>query len=168
MQITDLVQVLILSVMLLTLIVILFQLRIQNDALTAQTYRDRFDLYWQTYEPTSLEELEDVRAFPQEYMDITLYNEVYAQDERKLRRYLCCLALYEYLAFSHALKKLKIRDPIGPRWTEQWTDDLLQETEFGDVHNYIGRYWPDFAEFVETRKEASLPFRRPLPTLTRQ
>lgn len=134
-------------VLLLTLLVLIRQVAIQNRLANAQLLRDRFEMYWRTYEPVGERQIEELRLNPTDYMPIEKYDEL-KDDDARLRRYVMNAQLVEYLAFLFALRKLKIPDPLGRRWLEHWIEDLTDQNEFAEVANYYERYYPDFARFV--------------------
>ena len=150
MAVSDLIQLSGLFVALAALLILLWQTYLQNRLLLAQLLRDRFEMYATTYEPVTNEEVEELQVYPDDYMDISKYGERYKDNRDATRKYLSMLYLYEYLAFSYALKRAKLPDPLGYLWTERWVKDLAEETEFLDVHEYQGRYHPEFARLVDS------------------
>jgi hypothetical protein len=59
MSIADIIQSIGILVLLLTLIAMLYQIFLQNRLTKAQLLRDRFEMYWRTYEPISQEHVMD-------------------------------------------------------------------------------------------------------------
>jgi len=106
-------------------------------------------MYWKTYEPVSDEQLKEFHLLVEDYMDIIKYEKNYKDNDDAIRKYLTLLRLYEYLAFTHSLKRLKLPDPLGGEWTEHWARDLLGYEEFVDVHEYHKDYYPEFKKFID-------------------
>jgi len=150
MTLTDSIQVAILAIMAATFVAMVVQMRTQNRMVSAQLLRDRFETYWEAI-TTDVSD-DDIRAFhdlPDNYIDLGKYSESYEGNEEKLRKYIRLLNLYEYLAFSFSMRKLRLPDPLGHFWTEEWTKDLLAHIEFLDVHEYHKRFYPDFANYID-------------------
>lgn len=148
------VQLAILAVIALSVVTLLWQTRIQNRLLRAQLLRDRLDTYWKTYEPISDNHVRDFETYPDDFMRRELYQRRYAGKPDAIRRYIKLSQLYEFLAFSHTIGLLRLEDPLGPHWTRLWTDDLVESTEFLDVHRQYGGYYPEYERFVEARIRA--------------
>ncbi|MBI3089690.1 MAG: hypothetical protein HYY96_03410 [Candidatus Tectomicrobia bacterium] len=149
MPVTDYIQIVIAVVLTGTLVILAWQLVIQNRLLKAQVLDSRFQMYWKTYEPVSDAEVEQVNLYPEDYMSEERY-QIYRENPTAIRKYLGLLSLYEYLAFSYSLKKLRLPDPLGYTWTERWAKDLLGYPEFLEVHNYHREYYPDFAKYIDS------------------
>jgi hypothetical protein len=149
MTVTDIIQIATLAILAITLILFVMQIKLQNKVLNAQLLRDRFEMYWQTYEPVTQEEVQELHLYPDDYMDIIKYETVYKNDPIKIKRYIGLLSLYEYLAFSYTMKRLRLPDPLGYQWTESWASDLLEYPEFKEVHEYHKEYYPEFAKYVD-------------------
>lgn len=150
MNMSDLIQIAILFVLLGTLVIVGWQTVLQNKFLRAQLLRDRFEMYWKTYEPVTDDEVAELQRFPEDYMDRDLYDRKYAGHEDRIRKYISMLQLYEYLAFTHGLQTLGLEDPLGYEWTRRWTRDLIHEEEFLEVHNYHRFYYERFAKFIDS------------------
>jgi len=82
-------------------------------------------------------------------MDRRLYEDHYKNNPDALRKYVYMVQVYEYLAFTYGLKKYKLSDPLGYEWTERWASELLQETEFMEVHQYHKAYYPYFSAYID-------------------
>ena len=149
MTMADIIQIAILVILTVTMLLFLRQLRLQSRVLNAQLLRDRFEMYWKTYEPVTEEDVQELHLYPDDYMDNDKYQKVYKDNPQKIRRYIGMLTLYEYLAFSYTLKTLHLPDPLGYKWTERWTRDLLENDEFRDVHLYQKEYYPEFAVYID-------------------
>ncbi|MFI5354190.1 MAG: hypothetical protein ACHQX0_01140 [Desulfobaccales bacterium] len=147
MSMGDDIQIGILLVLTATLIAIVWQIRTHNRLFFAQVLRDRFDMYWKTYDPISDAQIAEFELIPDDYIDIGKYEKDYKGKKDAIHKYLICLQLYEYLAFAFKLKEAKIIDPLG-QWTEEWTYDLCEKKEFMDVHGYHKKYYPEFAKFI--------------------
>lgn len=145
----DYIQTAILLVLTATLFAWVWQIVIQNRLLKAQILRDRLEMYWQTYEPVSDDEVQELHLIPEDYMDKLKYEVHYKKNPEAIRRYITMLALYEYLAFTYSLIKLKLPDPLGYDWTKRWAKDLLEYIEFLYVHEYHNEYYPEFAAYVD-------------------
>lgn len=149
MCVNDIIQILALVVLAGTLIITLRQVIIQNRLFKAQLFRDRFEMYMKTYEPTSEGEIRQLEDYPDDYMDRELYETIYKGNPRAIRKYINMSYLYEYHAFIHALKTLKLPDPIGYAGSELWVKDLTDDKEFVSVHNYYKPYYPEFAKYID-------------------
>jgi len=148
--VADWIQTGLLAVGALSLAVLAWQAWTQNTLLKAQLLRDRFEMYWKTYEPISDELVSQVELYPQDYMDAKRYHAAYRGKRDAIRRYLYISMLYENLAFTYALhQRLRIRDPLGKNWRERWTRELTTSQEFQDVNKYYGDYYPDFKAEVD-------------------
>ena len=124
-------------------------MRTQNRLLKAQILGDRLEMYWKTYDPVTDEEIREFHLLPDDYIDKEKYDTHYKNDPEATRKYISLLSLYEYLAFTYSLKKLKLPDPMGYNWTERWAIDLLEYKEFIDVHEYHKNYYPEFGKFID-------------------
>ncbi len=142
------IQFAILIVLALTLYAILKQLRLYNKLFNAQVLRDRFDMYWKTYDPISDSRINEFELIPDGYINLEKYDNYYKGRKDAIHKYLIYLQLYEYLAFAHKLDEMGITDPLGHA-TKKWTRDLIKENEFIDVHDYNKRFYPEFAKLVE-------------------
>lgn len=149
MTMADYIQLSIFIVMTITLVAILWQSVIQNRLLKSQILKDRFEMYWKTYEPISREEVEELKIYPKDYMNSQKYEKEYKNDDTAIRRYIGMSKLYEYLAFTYTLKQLKIPDPLGPSWLEIWTRELVNVKEFCDVHEHYRNYYPPFEKLID-------------------
>ena len=107
-------------------------------------------MYWKTYEPVAEEEIKEVEIWPEDYFDKDKYDSYYKGNHDLVRKYIGMSKLYEFLAFTYALKQLKIRDTIGDHWTKLWTDQLSKQKQFLDVHESYRHYYPEFTKFVDT------------------
>jgi len=154
MSIGDYIQTGIMLILAATLIALLVQMRTQNHLLKAQILGDRLEMYWKTFEPVTEEEISEFHLLIDDYMDKEKYDNYYKNEPEATRKYISLLSLYEYLAFTYSLKKLKLPDPMGYNWTERWAKDLLEYKEFRDVHEYHKDYYPEFGKFIDnTLKE---------------
>jgi hypothetical protein len=149
MKISDVIQIAILIVLAGTLIFVWRQHIIQNRVLKAQILRDRLEMYWKTYQPVSDEEVKEFHLLVEDYMDKIKYENNYKDNDEAIRKYITLLRLYEYLAFTYSLKRLKLPDPLGGEWTEHWIRDLFDYKEFLDVHEYHKYYYPEFRKFID-------------------
>jgi hypothetical protein len=154
----DWIQVANVVVVSITLIVLACQLVIQNRLSKAQLLRDRFEMYWRTYDPISKEQVEELDMNPEDYMPTEQYRGVYRDNPGAKRRYLMLTQKYEYLAFLFALRQLGIRDPLGRHWLDNWVQDLSAEREFMEVNSHYRSYYPRFARLVD--RLARAPRRR--------
>src|SRR2546427_1042373 len=145
----DYIQFGILSVLGFTLFLAVWQTRTQNMLYRAQLLRDRFEMYWKMYEPVSQGQVEELREFPEDFIDPKIY-EKYKDHDKKLRKYIGMAQRYEYLAFAHGLEELHLKDPLGYEWTQRWTRELLADEVFLDVHRYFGVYYPQFTKFIDS------------------
>ena len=136
---------------------LLEQTTIQTNLLNAQLVKDRLQLYWETYKPVTAEQLDEFKLYPQDYMELALYEERYKSDDSAIRRYIYMSQLYEYLAFTHSLQSLNVPDPLGEHWVATWTRDLSESSEFLDVNEQYGEYYPAFKSFVERMHQSVLP-----------
>ncbi len=152
MSASDFIQIGVFSVLLATLIAIWLSMRVQNRLFYAQILRDRFEMYRWTYEPVSDEEVHELKVFPEDYMDKTKWKSNYRGNPKAIRKYIIMSHLYEYLAFTYAIRELGLPDPLGNRWVELWTRRLIGKREFIDVHEYYKDFYPDFAKLVEDIK----------------
>jgi hypothetical protein len=132
-----------------TLLLLFFQIRAQNMILKAQLNRDRFEMYWKTYDPITKDEIKEFEIFPEDYIDLRIYKEKYENNNKKIIKYLMVSKRYDYLAFSYNLKKLKLRDTLGFFWTENWIKDLIKVDEFLHVHEFNKEYYPELTEFID-------------------
>lgn len=149
MSMGDYIQIGILLVLTATLIAIVWQIRTYNRLFNAQVLRDRFEMYWKTYDPISDNQIKEFELIPDDYINIEKYENYYKGNKDAIHKYLIYLQLYEYLALAHKLYELGINDPLG-HVTEKWTEDLLKINEFIDVHDYHKRFYPEFAKLIET------------------
>ncbi len=145
----DYIQFGILTVLGFTLFLALWQSWTQNKLYRAQLLRDRFEMYWKMYEPVSQGQGQELKEFPEDFIDLKVYEEKYKDHDRKLRKYIGMAKRYEYLAFAYGLKVLHLKDPLGHDWTQHWTRDLLKDEIFLDVHHYFGAYYPHYEKFIE-------------------
>jgi hypothetical protein len=139
------------AILLVTFIVIYLQLRSQNKFLRGQLHRDRFDMYWKTYDPISKDEIREFKIYPENWMDKKIYHNKYKGRKKLIRKYLMFSKQYEYLAFSFRLITLKVPDSLGHDWTKKWLNDLLEKEEFLDVHEYYKEYYPELARYIDKR-----------------
>ncbi len=147
-EIALMIQISILIILTFTFIAIYRQFLIQNKLFKAQLLKDRFEMYWNTYSPVTDEEVRSFKDFPDDWVSSELFINKYSDDEKKIRRYLSISKLYEYLAFTHQIQLVELPDLLGDQWLEKWTNDLLDEEEFLDVHHYYEDYYPEFQKFV--------------------
>jgi len=149
MTISDWVQLGMLGVVGLTLLVLLWQVVIQNRLAKAQILRDRFEMYWQTYSPVTDAHIAELRLAPDEYVPLEKYETEYSKSEAAIRKLIGMGMLYEYLAFLHTLRAMRVPDPLGQEWLAIWTADLAKHKEFRDVHEHWRDYYPAYAAFVD-------------------
>ena len=168
MNTADIIQISIMLILLGTMILFLKQLFLQNNLLKAQMLRDRFDMYWQLYNSITEKDFEDLNLIPDDYMDVTSYNEVYKNSPDKSKKYLRLFRRYEYLAFVYSLKNLNLPDPLGYQWTESWAKDLLVHPEFIEVHNYHKSFYPEFARYLDNILNAQQSAAADAQTATRR
>lgn len=147
MPITDIIQLIVAGMALLTLFVLVYQIKIQNDMFKSQLIRDRFDMYW-SWQPVTDDDVTEIELFPEEYFDSDVYQTDYQGNRDAIRKYLYVAHVYEYLAFAYGLVNTKIPDPMH-HMHSLWLSDMLQREDFLQVHRHIGRYYPDFAKKVE-------------------
>jgi hypothetical protein len=145
----DVIQIGILIVLFFTLLAILRQMILQNRIFSAQILRDRFEMYWKTLDPVSEREIKELEVYPDDYIDRKVYDKSYKGKPDAIHKYIEMMKLYEYLAFSYALKQLRLPDPLGYHFTEMWAAELIAQKEFVDAHEYHKAYYPEFAKFVD-------------------
>jgi hypothetical protein len=124
--------------------------KLQNALFNAQLLRDRFDAYVKTYEPVTDEQVENFHLYSHDFMDKTMYESRYSEDDGAIKRFIHMSQLYEYLAFTYKLPAIGIPDLLGSEWVTRWTNDLLRFQEFIDVHKQYQGYYPDYESFVES------------------
>ncbi|HPO13320.1 MAG TPA: hypothetical protein PLI09_07735 [Candidatus Hydrogenedentes bacterium] len=149
MSIGDYVQLGVLIVMAASLVVMTWQTLLQNRLVRAQVLRDRFEMYWKTYEPATDEKMEDFKLYPKDYIDPLVYKQRYCGNDKAIKKYIYMSQLYEYLVFVHLLGELKIPDPIGHHWLVKWAEELVHSREFRDVHDYYKGYYPTFEKLID-------------------
>jgi hypothetical protein len=141
------------GMMLVALAAIIFtgwQTKQQNRLFKAQILKDRFEMYWRNYEPISMELVEELKLYPEEFMAKNLYDSDYKGKDNSIRRYIFQSRTYEYLAFIYTLhKELKVPDLIGEQWSDFWIRDLVISKEFRDAHLAYGKYYPKFKAIVD-------------------
>lgn len=154
--ISDFIQALNVLAVTLTLLVIAWQVQIANSLAKAQILKDRFEMYWKvTHEPTPQAAIDALRSDPaRSYLDIDRFEEFYRHDDGRIRNYIEYGKIYEYLAFLFALRKMGIKDPLGPNWFPNWIADLIKNEEFLDVDKQYRDYYPEFSKYVEERVAA--------------
>lgn len=113
-NIGEIIQFSILIVLVLTLLANFWQLRIQNRLL-----KDRFHMYWKMYEPISSQEVNDLKIFPEDWIEPAKFKTDYQNNEGAIKKYIRMSRLYEYLAFTFKLRKEKLPDPLGEEWLEK-------------------------------------------------
>lgn len=148
MNLSDWIQLSMLAVIAASVATLIWQTIIQNRVLRAQLLRDRLDTYWFTYKPITDADVETLRAYPEDFMTRDLYYERYAENTDAIKRYIAMSQIYEFLAFSYPIKGMKPDDPVGPAWIKKWTEDLLDSTEFIDVHKQYAGYYPPYEAMV--------------------
>ena len=146
MTIDQCIQLGIAVILAVTLSLILRQVRMQGRLLKDQLQYNQFQMYAKVNEPVSDERIEELKLYPQDYMDVKLYNEHYKDNNKAIHKYLYMSDLYEYLAFSYAMPPADIPSIES---LKRWTSDLCEETEFSEVHEYYWKYYPTFAKVVE-------------------
>ena len=122
---------------------------IQNRLYWAQLLRDRFETYWKTYGSVSDAEIKEFERFPEDYMNVKKYEAHYKNHPKDLHKYIHISHLYEFLAFSYVLRKVKLKDPLGEQWSKRWAKMLITQKEFLDVHEYYRSLYPDFADYID-------------------
>ena len=150
MTIADKIQFVNVIVISITLLVLLWQTIIQNRLSKAQLLRDRFEMYWRTYEPVSDQEVAEFHLKPTDYVTQDQYETQYKNDDKAIRKSIMMAKHYEYLAFLHTLKSMGIQDPLGTRWGELWTPFFATDKHFRDIHENYPGYYPKFEKFVDT------------------
>lgn len=148
------IQLGILVVLTITLVAIYKQHELQNKLFKAQVLKDRFEMYWNTYAPVSDDELRSFTDHPDDWITSELYESAYRNNPVKIRRYISTSKKYEYLAFTYRMKTLEIEDPLGDHWLEKWTEDLLSEEEFFDVHDSYKGYYQDYEKYVNDMRKS--------------
>ena len=133
----------------ITLLALFFQIRIQNRLAKAQILRDRFEMYWKTYEPVSEGQIAEFHMNPEDYVEKNKYEAQYKDNEYAVRKYIGMAQLYEYLAFLYTLRQMRVPDPLGEHWLDTWVRSLLSNVEFRDVHEHYRQYYPAFARTVD-------------------
>jgi hypothetical protein len=127
-----------------------WQTFLQNRLPKAQLLRDRFEMYWQTYQPVSQEQIAALKLYPEDYVGLDRYASRYEGDDNAIARYINTSRLYEYLAFTYTLHHvLKVPDPVGSGWVARWTKNLAKSVEFQDVRKSYSGYYPEFESFVD-------------------
>ncbi len=149
MTISDIIQSIGIVVLIITLIIMGYQTYLQNQLMKAQLLKDRYEMYMETYEPVSKEEIEELELYPRDYMSLTLYEAKYKNNKKAIHRYIYMYQLYDFLGFTYTLKKKRISDPIGDQFNENWTRELLTCPQFIDVHNEYQSYFPAFQKHVD-------------------
>jgi hypothetical protein len=149
MTVGDLIQSLILVVLVRSVFVLARQTRLQNRIFRAQLLRDRFEMYWKLYDPVSDAQIEEFKLYPEDYMTRERFDQFYKGQDVKIRKYIYFSMLYEYLAFTHILKDLKVPDPLGENWVDMYVAQLCQVSEFQDVHEEYRGYYPTFEKVVD-------------------
>jgi hypothetical protein len=139
------------AIMTINLLFLTRQISIQNKISKANLMRDRFEMYWKTYNPVTKEQVEDFHMHPDDWMSKINY-ENYKDGDKKIKKYIAMAQLFEYLAFNFYGKKLGIKDPFGDNWLRLWTTDLTANKEFLEVKDYYRPYYPEFCDFVEKNK----------------
>ena len=151
MKTADWIQLGSLIVILLTLVVLAYQVFLQNQSAKAQLLHDRFEMYWGTYEPVTDNQVKEFHLNPEDYVQHDRYEAFYKKKENDaaVRKCILMAQRYEYLAFLHTLRRMGIADPMGDHWLNKWVTDLLDSREFRDVHDYYRNYYPAFASAVD-------------------
>lgn len=127
-------------------LVIVRQLRVATRVAERDEVLKRFDMFSST---TEIDE-DSVRAaevhWP-DHFDATLYQEFYEGDseERRTRRrsYVLMKRKYWYLLFQAGFT-----DDLG-RAAQRWLEYLVDYQEFRHVHQWSGRYYPEFRAKVD-------------------
>ena len=160
---SDYIQATIALIYLVILVLILFQLIVQNRIFRAQVLRDRFEMYWKIWEPVSDAQVNELRLYPDDYLSKDKYESHYQNDDKALRKYIYMLNVYEYLAFSYATRRLSLPEPLGRKWTTRWLTDLVEENTFLEVHEYHKSFYPEIAAFIDRllAQRANTGARRP-------
>jgi hypothetical protein len=135
MTFANVISLLTLLVLSVSLLALALQVRVQNRVLRAQLLRDRFEMYWKTYEPVTDNHVRDFVKYPEAYMTKTLYEKHYAGRSDDIREYITMAMFYEYLAFTHCLRAMHITDPLGAQWADNWATVLSRSAVFWDVHS---------------------------------
>lgn len=164
MDIGDLIQLANVIVIMITLLVLLWQTIIQNRLSKAHLLRDRFEMYWRTYEPVSDQEVSEFHLKPTNYISQEQYDTLYKNDDKAIRKSIMMAKHYEYLAFLHTLKNMGLSDPLGSHWGELWTEFYIADEEFRHIHESYRNYYPEFAKFVDALLARSALFKDASPT----
>jgi hypothetical protein len=126
------------------------QTYLQNRLMKAQLLRDRFEMYWQVYNPVSAEQVAELKLYPDEYMGLARFKDSYEGNDAAITKYIYMSLLYEFLAFSHAAQyRLKVPDPLGKDWLVNYASELIASSQFQDVHEEYRGYYRDFADFID-------------------
>jgi hypothetical protein len=136
-------------ILLLTLALVAAGVVVQAVALRAQAVSSQFEGYLRVaYAPVSKEQIEELKLYPEDYMDRQLYESEYKDREDSLRRYIYFYVVYEYLGISWPSRHLR-HASVGAQWTEMWTRDLVKEKEFKDAHKALRGFYTDYSSIVE-------------------
>lgn len=149
MSVSDYIQIATFIVVLVTMIIFSRMLLLQYRMYKAQMLKDRFETYWRTYGSVTSNEIKEAMLFPEDYMSREKFESYYQKNELALHKYIHLYHLYEYLAFNYLLKNIKYSDPLGNHWTRHWLDNLTDQKEFLDVHEYCKLFYPDFSKYVD-------------------
>jgi hypothetical protein len=149
METGDIIQTIILFIMFLSFIFLIRQIVLQNRIFKAQLMRDRFEMYWRTYDPVTEDQISELKIYPRDYMDPKKYETFYKDKPESIKKYIMMMKLYDYLAFINGLRKEKLSDPLGNNWSNLWTSELIDEKEFMEIHNFHKIFYPDFAEYID-------------------
>jgi hypothetical protein len=150
MSVADVIQTVVALISLVTLVILVYQTKLQNDIFRAQIVKDRFDMYW-SWKSITEEDIDEAELQPEAYFDKRRYESDYLGNREAVRRYLCTAHEYEYLAFAYQLRVLKLPDPLE-RMHTKWLIDLMGRKEFGDIHSHLRSYYPEFAAEVHRHR----------------
>lgn len=132
-----------------TLIILCRQTTIQNHLAKSQIVRDRFEMYWQTYDPITDEQVRELQMYPEDYMTRSLYETKYESNDEAIRMYIYMSQLYEYLGFSFMLEEKEVPYPVGHhKFLKKWARALAASKEFQDVRRSHDEYYPALAQFL--------------------
>lgn len=142
------------SLGLLTLLLLIQQLLLQNRLARAELIRGQLEMYWRTLAPVTADQVRDFKSFPEDWMHWSNLEvrRRYEGNDTNIMKYLGCTIRCEYLASLHHMQReLAAQGPMSRAWLAHWTDDLMTEVEFRDALEYYQRYYPQFHEYAFRR-----------------
>lgn len=155
MQIRDYVELGSTIVLLLTLLILIWQVYIQNKIFKAQFLKERYDMSQQAYEPISEEVVKKFHVFHIAFVGGEKYEKYYKNDNNAIHKFMAYLKEYEYFIFSYALNALGLPDPLHfekdmNQRMASWIQENMKygEREFLDVCEYYKDDYPQLATFI--------------------